>query len=162
MLSTKLTYKLPGLLPSFMEHLCGNVTPTRVHPEHICMISTGKSRSSRLCHQHSERGIGLGLSCEGTDRAGAHVLPLPLPLQQVGEVVAFAHVVRVLVLLSLQLIHCATVALLCQQQLLQHASVRLLLLLLKPVQLRKQRRGGVIFYFTDLGLQRAGLHFFVW
>ena len=45
-------------------------------------------------------------------------LPFPLLLQQVGEIVALVHVVRVLVLLVLQLVHRAPVTLFSQKQLL--------------------------------------------
>ena len=66
--------------------------------------------------------------------------PLPLPfsllLQQVGEVITLVHVVGMFVFLAVQLLHSAPVALLSQQQLLQHASVCVLMFLLQTVQLR--------------------------
>lgn len=61
--------------------------------------------------------------------------PLPLLLQQVGEVVALGDEVGVLSLLVVQLHDGAAVAFLRQQQLLQHPSVRLLLFVLQTVQL---------------------------
>jgi len=62
--------------------------------------------------------------------------PLPLLLQQVGEVIALGHEVGVFAFLVVELHDGATVTFLCQQQLLQHPSVRLLLLVLQTVQLR--------------------------
>ena len=61
--------------------------------------------------------------------------PLPLLLQQVGEVVALVHEVGVLAFLVVQLHDGAAVTFLGQQQLLQHPSVRLLLFVLQTVQL---------------------------
>ena len=62
--------------------------------------------------------------------------PFSLLLQEVGEVVALVHVVRVLALLRVQLVDGAAVALLGEQQLTQHPPVRLLVLLLQALQLR--------------------------
>lgn len=61
--------------------------------------------------------------------------PLPLLLQQGGEVVALVHEVGVFPFLVVQLHDGAAVTFLHQQQLLQHASVRLLLFVLQTVQL---------------------------
>lgn len=61
--------------------------------------------------------------------------PLPLLFQEVGKVVALVHVIRMFMFLVFQLINSAAMALFCQQELLQHAPIRLLLLFFKPVQL---------------------------
>lgn len=61
--------------------------------------------------------------------------PLPLLLQQVGEVVALVHEVHVFALLVVQLHDGAPVAFLGQQQLLQHPPVRFPLFVLQTVQL---------------------------
>lgn len=65
--------------------------------------------------------------------------PLPLLLQEVGELVTFVHVVSVLAFLCVQLVDGAAVALLSHQQLTQHPPVRLLVLLLQTLQLRSGR-----------------------
>lgn len=87
-------------------------------------------------------GVDWRHTCAGGPAAGSArgnvQLPLPLLLQQVGEVVTLVHVVGVLVLLVLQLVHGAPVTLLRQQQLLQHAPVGFPLFLFKSVQLSKQ------------------------
>lgn len=62
--------------------------------------------------------------------------PLPLLLQQVGEVVALVHVVHVFAFLGVQLVDRASVALFSQQQLTEHPSVRFLVLLLQAIKLR--------------------------
>lgn len=61
--------------------------------------------------------------------------PLPLLLQEVGEVVTLVHVVGVLAFFRVQLLDGAAVALLGHQQLTQHPPVRLLVLLLQTLQL---------------------------
>lgn len=61
--------------------------------------------------------------------------PLPLLLQQVGEVIALVHEVGVFAFLVVQLHDGPPVTLLGQQQLLQHPSVRLPLFDLQTVQL---------------------------
>lgn len=55
--------------------------------------------------------------------------------QQVGEVVALVHEIDVFAFLVVQLHDGAAVTLLCQQQLLQHPSVRLLLFVLQTIEL---------------------------
>lgn len=65
--------------------------------------------------------------------------PLPLLLQEVGELVTFVHVVGVLAFLRVQLLDGTTVALLSHQQLTQHPPVRLLVLLLQTLQLRSSK-----------------------
>lgn len=65
--------------------------------------------------------------------------PLPLLLQQVGEVVALVHEVGVFAFLVVQLHHRPPVTFLSQQQLLQHPSVRLLLFVFQTVQLRTKK-----------------------
>lgn len=61
--------------------------------------------------------------------------PLPLLFQEVGKVIALVHVVCVFMFLIFELVNGATMALFCQQQLLQHAPIRLFLLFFKSVQL---------------------------
>lgn len=68
--------------------------------------------------------------------------PLSLLLQQVGEVITLADEVHVFAFLRVQLHHRPAVELLRQQQLLQHASVRLLLLQLQTLQLQTQHHQG--------------------
>lgn len=63
--------------------------------------------------------------------------PFSLLFQEVGEVVALVHVVYMFAFLCVQLMDSAAVALLGKQQLTQHPSVRLLVLLLQTVQLGK-------------------------
>lgn len=61
--------------------------------------------------------------------------PFSLLLQKVGEVVALVHVVVVFAFLRVQLVDGAAVALFGEQQLTQHPTVRLLVLLLQTLQL---------------------------
>lgn len=70
-----------------------------------------------------------------TYRESAVSSPLTLMLQQVSEVIALVHEVNVFALLAIQLVNRASVAFLNQQQLLEHPSIRLFVLLLQTVQL---------------------------
>lgn len=62
--------------------------------------------------------------------------PFSLLLQQIGEVIALVYEVDMFLFLIVQLHDGPAVAFLSQQQLLQHPSVRLLLLLLQAIQLK--------------------------
>lgn len=65
--------------------------------------------------------------------------PLSLLLQEVGKVIALVHVICMFMLLIFKLINCAAMAFFCQKELFQHASICLLLLFFKPVQLDSEK-----------------------
>lgn len=94
-----------------------------------------KNNESEFTRDVTDRSLCLSMGLNSCLSSS----PLPLLLQEVGELVTFVHVVSVLAFLRVQLLDGTTVALLSHQQLTQHPPVRLLVLLLQTLQLRSSK-----------------------
>lgn len=90
-------------------------------------------RSSLFTSAHRTRSFETATPLPSTS-------PFSLLFQQVSEVVTFVHVVSMFAFLRVQLVDCATMALLSEQQLAQHPPVRLFVLLLQTFQLKKRQK----------------------
>lgn len=88
--------------------------------------------------------------------------PFTLLLQEVGEVIALVHVICMFMLLVFQLVNCAPMTFLCQEKLLQHASVRFFLLFFKSIQLVYWNIKWPVLNASWADSGRSHKHYVVW